>query len=112
MFVLQLEVIIDTTDKDLNPLDDTLVRQAVAFVGDFFNNNYGGCFITVGEGYWEGSFEKRYIVSTTHAVDADDWASAFDRRPFFDMVAQARDMLNQSGVYTIVRHAPGMAVCL
>ncbi len=112
MFTLEIQVIIDTTDKDLSQLDKDLVRKGVALVGDFFNENYGGCFITVGEGYWEGSFEERYIVGTIHAVDSDDWATAFDRRALFNKVAEVRDLLDQSGVYTVVRHTPGMAVCI
>ena len=112
MYTLEIQVIIDTTDRDLNPLNDTLVREGVALVGDYFNNAFGGCFITVGEGYWSGSFEKRYIVSTIHQVDSEDWVMAFDRRALFDMVAKVRELLNQSGVYTIIRHAPGMAACI
>ncbi len=112
MFTLEIQVIIDTTDKGLNQLDDTLVEQGVAILGEYFNNNFGGCFITVGQGFWEGSFEERYIVSTIMHTDAEDWTQAIERKPLFDTVAEVRDLLNQSGVYTVIRQAPGFALCI
>jgi len=105
--VVKVSIVVDTTDKDMQPVDETLVKQGLAQLAAICDTLWGGHVIEVCLAYSTAGEEKRYIVTSTF----DETLYKTEHiRPLSRAIAIVRDLLRQSGIYLTIESMPGL-VC-